>query len=188
MNIDHLMLRIQKAQSEDSLMKRDEINIKREERVLRKRASLGLTYNAQVIRSDAQDTQTQGQAGAAAAGLVGASAMLVCTILTEMGKTLAIGSCANAIPIIGQIIMVLCMIIALCIMIRVMIEVMGAEQEAAAEQRKADEEDLEAEELDADVDDLQDARSEGREQVQGFIQTYLQQQAEHNELLRDSLE
>lgn len=188
MNIDRLMFQIQHVQSEDSAMKRDQIEDMRDQRLARKRESLGLTENAQVIRGDAQDSQTQGQVHGTTFAVIGTGAMVGCTLATELGATVAIGSCANALPLIGQIIMLICMIIALIIIICVMIETAGKEREAAELERKAGEEDLAAEELDGEVDDLQDSRRENREQVQGFLQTYLQQKAENNDIIRESLD
>lgn len=162
--VQRLIANTQQLQMESSAYDRDAVDRMRQDQIDKKRESLTGRNEASNIRGDAQDTSTAGQAGSAAIGAAAAIGTAACV--------------AASIPIVGAIIAAIAAVIVAVILIAVHLENQGKEREAAMLDKQAGLQEVQAEKLDAEIDDKQDASREAREKLANDIQQFLQYESE----------
>jgi flagellar biosynthesis component FlhA len=155
------------ADQEDATISRKELGDKRQAKVDQKIKALEKTEEGGKIRGDAADTQSEYQTAAA-----------------TLGAAAAVCAC---FPPIGTIIGAVLAAVAAVVMLIGYLKNQGKQQEAAGKDKEAGQQNVKAEQLDADIQKNVEDRRTRREQLQQSIQAELQMESEQREIQRGQL-
>ncbi len=155
------------ANQQSAELDRERASDARQNKVDKQMRALNLTEEAADKRGDAQDTQA------------------VCnSVATGLGAAAAICAC---FPPIGTIVAAFLAVAAAIVAIVGMAMTHGEQQEAADIDHQAGAQNVEAEQLEAHIEEAQDSRRERRQQVQAQMQQFLQAEAESRQIARDGM-